>query len=113
MNDSAKRQLPIAVLISGGGTTLRNLLAKITDGALDARIRLVIPSNPDAKGIEFASRASIPVAVIERKSFPNESEFGEAVFGACRQAKVELVVMGGFLKHVPIPSDFVNRVVNI
>jgi len=32
---------------------------------------------------------------------------------ACREASVELVVMGGFLKHVRIPPDFEHRVVNI
>ena len=31
----------------------------------------------------------------------------------CREAEAELVVMGGFLKHVLIPADFENRVINI
>src|SRR5206468_3541266 len=38
--------LPIAVLISGGGTTLRNLIERIRDGSLPVEIRLVISSNP-------------------------------------------------------------------
>ena len=38
--------LPIAVLISGGGTTLRNLIEYIDAGQLSARIALVISSNP-------------------------------------------------------------------
>lgn len=103
----------IAVLISGGGTTLGNLIGKIAAGELDVDIRLVISSNSSARGIDIARTASIPIAVIERHSFPEENSFGAAIFAACREAHVELVVMGGFLKHLPIPADFVNRVVNI
>jgi phosphoribosylglycinamide formyltransferase 1 len=35
------------------------------------------------------------------------------VFQPCREAGVQLVVMGGFLKHVLIPADFEHRVMNI
>ena len=38
--------LPVAVLISGGGTTLRNLLEKQDQGELDIDVRLVIASPP-------------------------------------------------------------------
>ncbi|HIA63540.1 MAG TPA: phosphoribosylglycinamide formyltransferase, partial [Planctomycetaceae bacterium] len=31
----------------------------------------------------------------------------------CRELGVDYVAMAGFLKHVLIPSDFTNRVVNI
>jgi len=39
--------------------------------------------------------------------------FSQAIFGAAREAGVDLVVMGGFLRRVAIPEDFVNRVINI
>jgi phosphoribosylglycinamide formyltransferase-1 len=35
------------------------------------------------------------------------------MFAPCRHAGVTYVVMAGFLKHVPIPADFTNRVINI
>lgn len=107
------RKFPVAVLISGGGTTLRNLIEKIAIGILQVEIRLVIASRADAKGIAFAERAGIPVQIVAWKSSQEEATFGEAVFSACRQAEVQLVVMAGFLKHLPIPPDFTNRVINI
>jgi phosphoribosylglycinamide formyltransferase-1 len=55
--------LPIAVLISGGGTTLRNLIEKVREGALPAEIRLVISSNPAARGLHYAREAGIPTLV--------------------------------------------------
>lgn len=105
--------LPIAVLISGGGTTLRNLIEKIQAGSLPVEIRRVISSNPQARGIAFAKAAGIPTLVVEKTRSTNAEQFSEAIFAACRAANVEYVVMGGFLKHVLIPPDFENRVLNI
>ncbi|MFM2093302.1 MAG: Phosphoribosylglycinamide formyltransferase [Planctomycetota bacterium] len=110
---AAGTPMSVAVLISGGGTTLRNLLTRIAAGELPIAIRLVISSNPSAKGMTFANEAGIPVQVFQRKAFADDAAYGEAIFAACREAQVELVVMGGFLKFVPVPPDFTNRVVNI
>jgi phosphoribosylglycinamide formyltransferase 1 len=106
-------RLPIAVLISGGGTTLRNLLEKIEAGELPAEIRLVISSNPAAAGLQFANKANIPSLVVEKTKSLSPEAFSAAVFGPCREAGAAYVVMGGYLKHVLIPPDFENRVVNI
>jgi phosphoribosylglycinamide formyltransferase-1 len=111
--DSRSQRLPIAVLISGGGTTLRNLIEKIAAGTLPVEIRVVISSSPQARGLEFAAQAGIPSLVVEKKESLGDREFSEAIFVPCRAANVRYVVMGGFLKHVLIPPDFENRVVNI
>lgn len=105
--------LPIAVLISGGGTTLRNLIKHVAAGTLPVEIRLVISSHPQAPGLAFARAANIPTRVVEKKRGTRDEEFSEAIFGPCRQAGVAFVVMGGFLKHVLIPPDFEHRVLNI
>src|SRR5438045_2923368 len=105
--------LTIAVLISGGGTTLRNLIERIRSGSLPVEIRLVISSNPDANGLEFAKAAGVKSLVVEKKKGLSDAAFSEAIFGPCRAAGVRYVVMGGFLKHVVIPPDFQNRVINI
>ncbi len=107
------RVLPIAVLISGGGTTLRNLLDKIQSESLPVEIRLVISSSPTARGLDFATTAGIPTLVIEKKKGLTDTAFSDAVFGPCRDANVSYVVMAGYLKHVLIPADFEKRVLNI
>ena len=105
--------MPIAVLISGGGTTLRNLLEFQRRGSLDVEFSLVISSNPAAKGLAFAEEAAIPTVVAEKTADRTPEEYRERVFGAIREAGAQLAVMGGFLKHVLIPPDFENRVMNI
>ena len=107
----------IAVLISGGGTTLRNLIARIAAGELPVEIAAVVSSSPAARGLQFARQAGIPAAVVERKAFPpgaaGQEDFSRATFDHCRRANADLVVLGGFLKRLAIPADFTGRVVNI
>jgi phosphoribosylglycinamide formyltransferase 1 len=113
MSQQQSKTFSLAVLISGGGTTLKNLLEKIAAGRLHAAVRVVISSNPEAKGLQFAQQAGIPHFVVERKNFPDQDAFSQSIFDLCRRHAVELVVMGGFLKRVTIPADFAFRVVNI
>ncbi len=107
----------IAVLISGGGTTLRNLIEQIAAGELPVEIAAVVSSNPTAHGLQFAREAQIPVAVVQSRAFAltaaGQEDFSRAIFDHCRQANAELVVLGGFLKRLVIPKDFAGRVVNI
>ena len=103
----------LAVLISGGGTTLKNLIDQVAGGHLDADIRLVVSSNPAAPGLGFARQAGIATRVVARTPEMTDQQYQHAVFEPCREAQVELVVMGGFLKHVLIPTDFHERVINI
>ncbi|MGO8688884.1 MAG: phosphoribosylglycinamide formyltransferase [Thermoguttaceae bacterium] len=113
MTSTEKKPFRLAVLISGGGTTLANLIEKIRGGRLRAEIALVVSSNAEAGGLRFARQADIPTAAVDPKDFRGQEDFSRAVFDHCRQAAVDLVVMGGFLKRVTIPEDFTNRVTNI
>ena len=105
--------LPIAVLISGGGTTLKNLIDRCSQGALHVDFRLVVSSNPKAKGLQYAQQASIPTRVIRKRDFKDGLAHSQSMFDAIRESKARLVVMGGYLEHLLIPSDFENRVINI
>ena len=107
------RPIRLAVLISGGGTTLTNLVAKMRSGALSAEIPLVIASRSDCGGIQRAAEAGLRCEVVPRKSFANVGEFSEVVFSLCREAQVDLVIFGGFLSLLEIPPDFSGRIMNI
>ena len=113
MSSTTADPLRIAVLISGGGTTLRNLIQTIESGDLNARIGLVLSSRATAGGLRFARRASLESRVVDPAQFDSTEFFSNEIFDACRRADVQLVAMGGFLKHVLVPPDFTNRVMNI
>jgi phosphoribosylglycinamide formyltransferase-1 len=100
----------VAVLISGGGTTLQNLIDRTADGRLAARVVGVVSSRADAFGVERAKRAGLPVEVVDRKA---AGGFAERVWGAVRQFEPELVCLAGWMNLLPIPDDFRGRVLNI
>lgn len=106
-------KLKLAVLISGGGRTLKNLIVRIQEGRLDAQIKLVVSNTSTAGGLKFAQRAKIEQIVVDPTEMKNPEEFSAAVFEPCRGAGIDLVVMAGFIRFVPIPPDYENRVVNI
>lgn len=103
----------LGVLISAGGTTMQNLIDRIADGRLAARIVQVVSSNPDVYGVERARRAELPLAIVRRKEAGTREEFSHRIFEHCRQADAELVCMAGFLQLITIPEDFRGRVMNI
>lgn len=104
---------PIAVLLSGGGTTLQNLIDRIAAGTLPARIVQVVSSRAAAFGVDRARLAGLPVEVVARKSFPTIEAFSGQTFDLCRQAGARLVVLGGYLQLLRIPDDFRWKVLNI
>jgi phosphoribosylglycinamide formyltransferase 1 len=112
MHDQTKA-LRLAVLLSGSGMTLQNLVDRGADGRLAAQIVLVVSSNPLAYGLQRAEKVGIPTAIVERKVCADDSEFSERIFTLCRQVNAELVCMAGFLKLLLIPEDFRWRVLNI
>jgi phosphoribosylglycinamide formyltransferase 1 len=105
--------LRVAVLLSGSGTTLQNLIDRVAAEKLAAQIVLVISNRPDAFGLIRAQGAGIRTAVVERRQFASRTTFSDAIFDQCRQSEAKLVCMAGFLQLVNIPDDFLGRIMNI
>jgi len=113
MPQADRKPLRLAVLLSGGGTTLRNIADRINAGTLNARVSVVIASNDKAFGIKRASDLSLPNFVVPRKAYDNTEAFSEHVFGLIRDSGAELVCLAGFLSLLVIPDDFAGKVINI
>jgi phosphoribosylglycinamide formyltransferase 1 len=103
----------LAILLSGSGTTLQNLMDRIAAGRLNARIVQVISSRPDAFGLTRAQKTGLPAAVVSKRDFADTDDFSQRIFAICRDSGAELVCMAGFLHLVRIPEDFQWRVLNI
>jgi phosphoribosylglycinamide formyltransferase-1 len=102
----------LAVCVSGGGTTLQNLIDRIRSRKLRAEIVQVVASRPRIAAIAKAEAARIPLALAKYNSRSN-SEFSKSVFDAIRHSHSELVVLAGFLSLLRIPPDYRGRVINI
>ncbi|WP_417848668.1 phosphoribosylglycinamide formyltransferase [Thalassoglobus sp.] len=104
--------LKLAVLISGGGSTMINLQRNIQAGSLNASIPLVIASRP-CTGIEKAESAGLTAVTLSPKSFASTDEYSQKLFSVVRDVDADLVILAGFLSKIIIPDDFANRVMNI
>ena len=105
--------LNLAILISGGGTTLQNLIDGINDKTLNANIQIVISTAPDTHGIKRAEQNSIPVAIVERKGFDNSDNFSNTIINEIEKYSVDLIILAGFLHLFKIPDKYTGKVMNI
>ncbi len=105
--------LRMAVLLSGRGTTLENLLRRIEAGELDAQVVHVHSSRPDARGLELARSRGIPTSVCRRRDYPSLEAFSQAVFAQVESARPHLIVMAGYVKLLQIPPQWEHRVMNV
>lgn len=103
--------LRLAVLVSGSGTTLQNLIDRIAAGTLDARIDLVVGSRDNLASQPRAAKAGVPYEVVRRRYFDSLDAFSDRVFGLC--AGVDLIVCAGWLALLKIPPAFHGRVINV
>ena len=96
----------LAVLLSGAGRTLANLLDRTAAGRLDAAIPLVIASR-ECPGADIARRAGIDTHIIHGTIPP------QRLAALAADHAIDLVVLAGYLKLLPIPAPLAGRVVNI
>jgi phosphoribosylglycinamide formyltransferase-1 len=102
----------LAVLLSGSGRTLENLLEWIAAGRLAASVETVVSSRANVRGVRIAERAGVPVTVLPPAGRPVDA-WSDEIFAACRTAGADLIVMAGFLHLIRIPADFTGHVINI
>lgn len=108
-----QNKIRLGALISGGGTTLINILEYIRQGKLNAQIAVVISSRSTVAGVERAGNAGLNVKIIRRKDHPDIDEFSKSIEDELVAANVDLVIQGGWLCLWKIPDRYENRVMNI
>jgi formyltetrahydrofolate-dependent phosphoribosylglycinamide formyltransferase len=108
-----RKPIRLAVLLSGGGTTLENIFERIRSGRLDATVAVVIGSRPDAFGLERARQRDVPAVAVERKAFGSTTEFSAALNEELDRHDVDLVCLAGFMVMWKMPDRYLGRVMNI
>ncbi|CAD7969535.1 unnamed protein product [Amoebophrya sp. A120] len=114
--------LRMAVLLSGSGTTLQNILDKIEDKTLPScSVSVVIASRKDAKGIQRAEKAGIPVHVVESRKYKGnatdedkwEKMSQDVIEILNSNYQVDLIVLAGYMCKFLIPEQLQNKVINV
>ncbi len=117
MSESASK-LRLALLISGGGTTMREIIRSTRDDRLPGiEPALVIASRPDASGLDKAAALRIPerdLIVLERKTFMSLDAFGASILAECRRRSIDLIGQYGWLPLTPrnVIEAYAGRIIS-
>ena len=108
-------KLPIAVLISGGGTNLQAIIDAIGAKRLDVKIEVVLSNRADAFGLVRAKNHGIPTEILDHKAFPSREAYDQAIVDLLRARGVQLVALAGFMRLLSpvLVRAFSNRIMNI
>jgi phosphoribosylglycinamide formyltransferase-1 len=108
-----ERRVRIAVLLSGSGTSLENLLERIDAGSVPGRVCVVVASKSNAFGLERARRRGIPAIAVPKKEFPDVGAFNDALHAALAPHDPELVLLLGFLSPFETRGRYDGRALNV
>lgn len=105
----------LGVLISGRGSNLQALIDAIADGALDARIAVVISNRADAAGLTRAREAGIEAICLPQSQFGSRLEHDRAIVRELQSRGVMLVCLAGYMRLVgtPLLDAFPDAILNI
>lgn len=108
----------VAVLLSGTGTSLQNLIDKAKEIPRKWTIPLVISNKPQAYGIQRAIDAQIPHAVVDSslynlKESSDVHRFSQDIFQKIKEFQIDYVVLAGFLCFLQIPPQWDQKVLNV
>lgn len=113
--------LRLGVLLSGEGTGLENLLARIAAGEVPARVAVVIASQARAGGLRRAARHGVPAVAVPRRRKTAEAgglanadldEFNDRIHAELQKHRVEFVALLGFLSPFQ-PRGYLGRAINV
>lgn len=108
-----KRQFRVAVLLSGTGRTLENLLVRRERGDLDIDIPAVISSRRGSRGLEIARDVGIETHVVRRRDTPGPAILSALIKDILEPHDIDLIVMAGFLRQLAVLPQWEHRIVNI
>ena len=108
----APKKLRIAVLLSGGGTSLENLFTEI-DAGLPAEIVCVLSSKKSAFGVQRAEKHGVPAIAIPRREHSDVGSFNDALHETLDGYNPDLVCLLGFLSPFELRGRYNGRTLNV
>ncbi len=107
--------LSIAVFASGSGTNLQALMNASKGGILRGEVAAVVSNNSRAYALERARKENIPAYHISGKTYSERAKFVSRLFEVFDENNINLVVLAGYMKLVPIEvvRKYRSRIINI
>lgn len=107
-------RVPVAVLVSGNGSTLQAVIDATTSGEYPLEIVAVGSDNPEAYGLTRAAEAGIATFVVTRDGYESKSNWDTALAEAIGGFSPDWVLAAGFMRILgpAVLARFAGRIVN-
>jgi phosphoribosylglycinamide formyltransferase-1 len=92
------KKLRIGVLASGSGTNLQAIIDACQKSIITAEVAMVITNKADAAAINRCEKARGPWHFVDHRNYPKRRDFEGQVVKILREARVELVLLAGFMR---------------
>lgn len=109
----ADERLRVAVLLSGTGRSLENMLERRALGDLAIDIPVVISSRSSVRGVEVARGAGIETHVVSRRQCSTPAAMSARIAELLAPHDIGLIVLAGFLSQLDILPEWDGRMINI
>lgn len=109
------RPYRIAIFASGSGSNFQALLDASRAGNLGAQIALLVCDKPQAKAVERARAAGVPVFVFTPKEYESREAYERVVLEELERAKIDLIVLAGYMRLITsvLVEPYAGRMINI
>ncbi|MGE4313319.1 MAG: phosphoribosylglycinamide formyltransferase [Pseudobdellovibrionaceae bacterium] len=109
------KTLRLAVLISGRGSNLKNILEHCALPDFPAEVVCVISNKEDAPGLLYAKAFNIPSFVVSHKDYASKAGFETALLDAIAPFRVDLICLAGFMRLLSplFISHYEGKILNI
>ena len=104
----------IAILISGRGSNMHNIIKACIDKKLNSSVNLVISNQSNALGLKIADKYDTDTYVLDSDS-QSTKKFEEQLNKVLKKKNINLICLAGFMKI--LSNDFIkkwpNQILNI
>jgi phosphoribosylglycinamide formyltransferase-1 len=100
----------IAIFASGAGSNAARIIDHFR-GHISVTVSLIVCNNPEAGVLAIAAREGIPALLLDKEKFFR----GNAYVDELLEKKIDLLVLAGFLRKIPVAlvQAFRGRIINI
>ena len=93
--------IKLAVLFSGNGSNLENILSKLhqkTFGKNTFEVVLCLCNKKEAYGIKRARKFGLESVIVEHQNYKSREEFDKAVVEKIKESGADLTILAGFMR---------------
>jgi phosphoribosylglycinamide formyltransferase-1 len=109
------KPMNIAVFASGNGSNFQAIVDATQSGRINVNVALLVCDKPNAKVVERARQAGVPVFVFEAKQYATREDYEREILVALEQHQIELIVLAGYMRLITnvLVTPWYGKMINI